>query len=180
SEAASRLDKHVRPVQEFLEALAALGILQQTEITDKTRPYFRYALAVEVIELKIDLRKLKKQAKTKSGSDPELREKKDSGAGFSVSRDGTSIASVTLRSGSGRSQKQRLLKLTPMQGLFLYHCPFPNAYFKSQSEIMRVAGIEESYRPEIDDLVQLLVQHGVLESRSSAEEKLSAQKARQH
>jgi len=44
SEAASRLGLHIRTAQDFLDAMASLGILEKVEVYEKKRPYFRYSL----------------------------------------------------------------------------------------------------------------------------------------
>ena len=45
SEAVSRLGLHIRTAQDFLEAMASLGILEKEEVYEKKRPYFRYSLS---------------------------------------------------------------------------------------------------------------------------------------
>jgi hypothetical protein len=53
--------------------------------------------------------------------------------------------------------------LTQPQGRFLFHLPFPNAEFLSISEIMRKAGVESQFSPEILDIVDLLEKYNVVE-----------------
>ena len=58
SEAASRLDLHIRTVQEFLEIMAEFHILKKEEVFEKKRPYFRYSLEKKKINILIDLDEL--------------------------------------------------------------------------------------------------------------------------
>ena len=58
SEAASRLNLHIKTVQDFMEAMNGLGILQREEVYEKKRPYFRYSLSVKRIVMEIDLEPL--------------------------------------------------------------------------------------------------------------------------
>ena len=55
SEAASRLNLHIRTAQEFLEAMTSLGILAKEEVYEKKRPYFRYSLKKQRITMDLDL-----------------------------------------------------------------------------------------------------------------------------
>ena len=41
SEAASRLNLHIKTVQDFFEAMASLGILGKEAATESKRPYYR-------------------------------------------------------------------------------------------------------------------------------------------
>jgi len=75
---------------------------------------------------------------------------------------------VTIWTGIGREREERKIKLTTLQGKFLYHLPFPKAEPLTVDEIMRKAAIDESLAPEIVDLVQLLEKYNVIESISEA------------
>src|SRR4030042_2965721 len=55
SEAASRLDLHIKTIQDFLEDMYNLQILEREEVYEGKRPYFRYTLMVKEISFKIDL-----------------------------------------------------------------------------------------------------------------------------
>ena len=55
SEAASRLNLHIRTAQDFLETLNDLGVLSREEVFERKRPYFRYALASNRIRFDLDL-----------------------------------------------------------------------------------------------------------------------------
>ena len=162
SEAASRLGLHIRTAQDFLEAMESLGILSREEVYEKKRPYFRYALAKSRITMDIDLAGM-------TGDSPgeetgkTIREMKDSGAMFTTARGGNRISSVTVWTGEGRGKKERRINLTNAQGSFLFHLPFPNADSMSTAAIMEKAGVEESYSPEILDLVEMLEENGVIE-----------------
>jgi len=162
SEAASRLGLHIRTAQDFLEAMESLGILSKEEVYEKKRPYYRYTLARSKITMDIDLEEM-----AGSGPDEEtgrtIREMKDSGAMFTTARGGNRISSVTVWSGKGRGKKERRISLTNAQGTFLFHLPFPNAAPMSDEAIIDKAGIDRLYAPEIRDLVDVLVESGVIE-----------------
>ena len=59
SEAASRLNLHIKTAQDFLEGLEGLGYVSKEEVVEGKRPYFRYTLIKEKIEIEFDLRELK-------------------------------------------------------------------------------------------------------------------------
>lgn len=163
SEAASRLNIHIRTAQDFLETLAELGILDKTEVFERKRPYFRYSLIRTEISIEIDLESLFSNRGGDIGLDVRIREKKGAGASFSTARGGQQIASVTTWSGRGRDRRERKISLTAAQGRFLYHLPFPTAAHLSIAEIMNKAGVEEKNKGEIVDLVGVLDEHGVIE-----------------
>ena len=167
SEAASRLELHIKTAQDFLEGLRALGIVSRREVHESKRPYFRYALERERIDISLDLASLREGRFSLSLED-RVREAKTSGAVFKTSARGDLITAVTLFTGGGRRRKERTLNLTGPQGAFLYHLPFPTEPRLAAAEIMRKAGIEEACAPEILDLLDLLERHGVVESERPA------------
>ena len=57
SEAASRLDMHIRTVQDFLDIMALYDIIEKKEVFEKKRPYYRYSSKKHKIEIIIDLDK---------------------------------------------------------------------------------------------------------------------------
>ena len=59
SEAASRLNLHIKTAQDFLEGLEGLGYVSKEEVFEGKRPYFRYTLIKEKIEIEFDLGELK-------------------------------------------------------------------------------------------------------------------------
>ena len=162
SEAASRLDIHIRTAQDFLEAMESLEILSKEEVYEKKRPYYRYKLVRSKITMDIDL-----EGMAGDGLEEEpgraIRERKNSGAMFTTARGGNRISSVTVWSGEGRGKKERRINLTSAQGSFLFHLPFPNASPMGTGAIMEKAGVEGSYSPEILDLVEMLEKNGVIE-----------------
>ncbi|UCF60652.1 MAG: hypothetical protein JSV37_12940 [Anaerolineaceae bacterium] len=162
SEAASRLNLHIQTAQDFLEAMTALGILKKVEVYEKKRPYFRYTLEKEKIRLEIDLTKLQR-AKNSGVLSQRIRERRNTGARFSTARSGLAISSVIIWTGEGRDRQERKINLTTPQGKFLYHLPFPNAEPLSIEEIMRKAGLDEGLSPEIEDIVGVLEDLGVIE-----------------
>lgn len=165
SEAASRLDIHIRTAQDFLETLTDLGILAREEVYERKRPYYRYSLKETRLRLDLDLATLSGDQSEKQPMDRAIRERKGGGAQFTTARGGNHIASVTILTGSGRERQGRKINLTMPQGRFLYHLPFPTADFRTIAEIMEEAGVTEQHAGEIIDLVETLDEAKVLEAR---------------
>ena len=163
SEAASRLDLHIKTAQEFLEGLHALGILQRREVSEKKRPYFRYSLKEKTLRLDLDLSRLQRHENPQAALKRKIREKTAAGCRFQTGRDGRAITSVAIWSGAGRDRREKKINLTRAQGEFLFHLPFPTAEALSVGDIMKRAGVDVSHGPEILDLVQLLDEHRVIE-----------------
>jgi len=65
--------------------------------------------------------------------------------------------------GKGRERTERKISLTVPQGKFLFHLPFPTAYFESVASIMQKADVEESEISEILDIVYALIKLKVIE-----------------
>jgi len=166
SEAASRLGLHIRTAQDYLETLASLGIVEQREVFEKKRPYFRYALKTRRIVLDLDLSQVRR-ARSAGDLARKVREKANSGARFTMARGGDRIAQVVIWTGDGRERKEHKINLTDPQGLFLFHLPFPNAEPLAISDILRKAGVEEKLAPEVLDIVEVLERHGAIEVESS-------------
>ena len=162
SEAASRLNLHIQTAQDFLESLATLGILSKVEALERKRPYFRYTLEKTRIHLELDLTTLKR-VKPISVLPRRIRERGDAGARFSKAQNENAITSIAIWMGEGRDLKERKIHLTPPQGKFLYHLPFPNAEPMSIQDLMRMARLEEALAPEIVDMVNVLKGLGVIE-----------------
>ena len=162
SEAASRLGLHIQTAQDFLEAMTSLEILEKIEVYEKKRPYYRYSLTRQRIQMDIDLTKIEKKRST-GDLDRIIREKANAGANFVLSRDGKTLSQVVVWSGSERDRKEHRISLTKSQGMFLYNLPFPNAEFLSIAEVMEKAAIGTDLAPEILDIVDLLAKHGVIE-----------------
>jgi predicted transcriptional regulator len=162
SEVATRLDLHIKTAQDFLESFAQLDILSKEEILEKKRPYYRYALKQNRILIDIDLEQVRHEP-TLNGLSILIREKEDAGARFTTARSDDYITSVTIWSGNGRERKERKIKLTTLQGKFLFHLPFPKAIPLSIAEIIKKANMDEAVAPEIMDLVQLLEKYEVIE-----------------
>jgi predicted transcriptional regulator len=165
SEVATRLNLHIKTAQDFLESLEQLGILSKEEIFEKKRPYYRYVLKQTKLLIDIDLMQVKRPPSQNSMAS-HIREKENAGARFSVSRTDDYITSVSIWIGNGRDRQERRIKLTTIQGRFLYHLPFPKAEPLTVDEIMQKAEIDLLYAPEILDLVQLLEKHNVIEAIS--------------
>lgn len=164
SEAASRLDLHIRTTQDFLEDLFSLEILEREEVYEGKRPYFRYRLKVRQIKIEIDLDGLHlKEEKADSRLKTIIRERKDSGARFTTSRSNDYISNVVIWTGEGRNRTERKINLSIPQGKFLFHLPFPTAEALSIAEILKRAGIERANIPEIIDIVNVLIDYRVIE-----------------
>ena len=163
SEAASRLDLHIKTVQDFLEALAEVDILEKEEAVEKKRPYYRYSLKTRHISMDLDLSQLFEASQPQGKLSMKVREKKDAGARFSVSRDNQYISNVYIWTGQGRDRKERKINLSMPQGRFLFYLPFPSAKPETVMEIMKKAGVGEQHAGEVLDIVQELVELGVIE-----------------
>lgn len=165
SEAASRLDLHIKTVQDFLEDIHSLNILDREEVYEGKRPYFRYRLKTDRISMSIDLTSFSQDnADYDARLRMKIREKKDARVKFTTSRSNDYISSVTIWMGEGRARTEKKINLSIPQGKFLFHLPFPNAGNLSISEIMRKAQVNDVYIPEIVDIVNVLLKYGVIES----------------
>ena len=164
SEAASRLDLHIKTIQDFLEDLYRLQILDREEVYEGKRPYFRYKLIVKEISLKIDLTDLHvKDEFTDSRVKMKIREIKNANARFSTSRSNDYISNVVIWMGEGRNRTERKINLSIPQGKFLFHLPFPTAEPITISEIVKKSGVDEINIAEILDIVNVLIEYGVIE-----------------
>jgi len=163
SEAASRLDLHIKTAQDFLEELFSLDIVEKNEVYEKKRPYFRYSLKKKKLRFEVDFSVLYNSDKEESKLKQKIRERINSGAMFTTSGNNSLISSVTVFTGEGRKRKERKINLTLSQGKFFYHLPFPNAEFKTIKEIMKKADIEESLTSEIIDIVEVMKEFNVIE-----------------
>jgi predicted ArsR family transcriptional regulator len=121
SEAASRLNLHVKTVQDFMEAMFELGFLQREEVYEGKRPYFRYMLKVKQISMNLELSQLFPQTSTDDRTQLRIRERKNAGARFTTARTNQYISNVIIWMGQGRDQTERRLNLSIPQGKF--HLP---------------------------------------------------------
>jgi len=163
SEAASRLGMHIRTVQEFFDGLHLAGILNKQEVYESKRPYYRYTLSAEKIKLELNIASF---AKNDLHSDKPvlIRERKNANARFTTSRNNLFISSVTIWIGEGRQRNEKRVNLTNAQGRFLFNLPFPEAPSQSVDEMMNKADIPDEHRSEIMDIVNLLIEHNVIET----------------
>lgn len=165
SEAASRLNLHIKTTQDFLEDMHYLKILDREEVYEGKRPYFRYCLKTNQINISIDLTSFSLDEKLNdSRLRLKIREKRNTRIKFTTSRSNDYISSVTIWMGEGRNRTERKINLSIPQGRFLFHLPFPNAEYLSIEEIMKRARTENANIPEIIDIVNALVELGVIES----------------
>lgn len=162
SEAASQLGLHINTAQEFLEAMAAFDIVEKTEVAEGKRPYYRYSLKTDRILIDLDLKSMRRVQAADSQS-RKIREAASANVRFTTARDGRSISSIALWTGRGRNRKERRISLTPVQGLFLYHLPFPDGTPLTERDIMGRADIEESRQAEIADIIELMIVYKVIE-----------------
>jgi predicted transcriptional regulator len=165
SEAASRLDLHVKTIQDFLEDLYGLKILDREEVYEGKRPYFRYRLKTDQISMSIDLTTFSQNEEVKDTRlKLKIREKRNAPVKFTTSRSNDYISSVTIWMGEGRNRTERKINLSIPQGKFLFHLPFPNADYLSIKDIMKKAMADNSNIPEIIDIVSVLMEFGVIEA----------------
>lgn len=92
-----------------------------------------------------------------------IRERKNAGVTFKVSGSNDFISSVSILVGEGRNERIWTISFIVTQGKFLYHLPFPTAVYMSVSDILKKAGIEESHRVEVLDIVDVLKAYKVIE-----------------
>ena len=163
SEAASRLNLHVQTAQEFLETMTSYEILAKEEVSESKRPYFRYRLAKRKISLEIDLDEVLDVKVEADETDYAIREKRNSGAKFTVARNGKLFSSVAIWKGDGRGGKERKINLTEAQGMFLFNLPFPDAIPLTVDEIMSWSVVDIAQKPEILDIVSELIDLSVIE-----------------
>lgn len=164
SEAASRLNLHIKTVQDFLEAMASLDILSKKEVSEKKRPYYRYSLKTRLIDMRINLTPLFDIQHEVPREQKKIRERSNAGVRFSTSRDGQYISHVAIWVGKGRDRKERRINMSIPQGKFLFHLPFPSAEPMGINDIMHKAGVEETNRSEVEDIVKVLIEYNVIES----------------
>ena len=165
SEAASRVNIHIKTTQDFLEDLYGLGILDREQVYEGKRPYFRYRLKVKQLSIQINLEPF-------SGDEPvtdtrlklKIREKRNTGVRFTTSRSNDYISNVVIWVGDGRDRTERKINLSLPQGKFLFHLPFPTADSLQIKDIMMKAGIDDANTPEIVDIVNVMIEFGVIES----------------
>jgi hypothetical protein len=166
SEAASRLDLHIKTVQDFLEAMTSLDILKKEEVFESKRPYYRYSLKQQQIKMDLDLISLFSGQQQPQGKESlHIRERMNAGARFTTSRNNQYISNVVIWIGQGRQRQERKINLTIPQGRFLFYLPFPSADFESIHEIMKKAGVEGSNASEIFDIVDVLKEFNVIETQ---------------
>lgn len=162
SEAASRLSLHIRTAQDFLDNLADLEIVNKTEVFEKKRPYFRYNLAKTKLNINVDLTVYKKE-NPGEGLSRLIRERAENGANFTLARSGDEFSSVTIWEGEDRERQDHKISLTSPQGKFLFHLPFPKSRPLSIADILEKAALGDDYAPEIQNIVDELIQQEVIE-----------------
>jgi len=162
SEAASRLELHIKTAQDFLEGLAELEILKKEEVYEKKRPYFRYTMIKKQIVIETNFSDLYSKEKGKKKLEKKIKEIINAPIIFTPANTGQKIATLTLFTGEGRKRKERKLSLTEAQGTFLFYLPFPTERALSIISILKKAELDNSYIPEVLDIVELLVNEGVI------------------
>jgi predicted transcriptional regulator len=167
SEAASRLELHVKTAQDFLEAMFDLGLLEREEVYEKKRPYFRYILRVNKIAMELDLSHLFPAENKYERTSQHIREIKDAGARFTTARSDQYISHITIWTGKGRDRTEKKINLSIPQGKFLFHLPFPTASFRSIESIMQEAGVDSANTSEVLDIIDVLFNLGVIEKETN-------------
>ena len=163
SQAASRLDLHIKTAQDFLDELHNLGIVDKSEVYEKKRPYYRYSLQKTKFTIDVDVSALYDPKDEDLKLAQKIRERKNAGATFAISGSNDFISSVSILVGEGRQKRIWTISLTVIQGKFLYHLPFPTAAPMSVSDVLNKAGIDESHRTEVLDIVDILKEYKVIE-----------------
>jgi predicted transcriptional regulator len=163
SEAASRLNLHIKTAQDFLDGLEEQGVVSKEEVYEKKRPYYRYTLKKSELDIRVDLTSFFEENAIKDKLKWKIREKKNSGAMFKTASNSNRIASVHFFTGKGRDLKERVLNLTNSQGIFLYHLPFPTEPCMNVLEIIKKAQINDAYTPEIVDIIDVLQLNKLIE-----------------
>jgi predicted transcriptional regulator len=163
SEAASRLDQHIKTAQDFLEGLADLEIVTKKEVTEGKRPYYRYTLIKPKFSLEVNLSSLYDPSQESKKLLTRIREKKNAGVMFTTSGTSNLISSVVILIGEGRKRKERKISLTKFQGRFLFYLPFPNTEYVSVREVMEKSDLDLAHTAEILDLVDTLIHYKVIE-----------------
>jgi hypothetical protein len=92
-----------------------------------------------------------------------IRERKNAGARFTTARSNQYISNVAIWIGHGRERTERRISLSIPQGKFLFHLPFPSANYSSIWEIMQKAEVDRVNTSEILDIVDALIEFGVIE-----------------
>lgn len=165
SEAASRLNLHIKTTQDFLEDLHSMEIVAREEVYEGKRPYFRYRLNVTEILISVDLTSLHQdEGIADSRLKMKIRERKNAKVRFTTSRSSDYISNVVIWMGEGRDRSERKINLSIPQGRFLFHLPFPSAEFLTIKEIMHKASIDGANISEIIDIVNVMIEFGVIES----------------
>ena len=165
SEAASRVGMHIKTVQEFFDALSEVELLDKKEVYESKRPYFRYTLKTNYIKVKFNISSLVPEEEHGGEADIFIRERKNANVRFTTARNKLFFSGVSVWTGKGRDTNEKKVSLTIPQGKFLFNLPFPNADFLSVLEIMRKAEVSEEHKAEILDIVNLLIENRVIETR---------------
>jgi len=98
SEAASPLTKHIKTIPDFLEDMYNLRVLERKEVYEGNRPYFRYRLKTNQINMAIDLTTFSRDDEVNdSRLKLKIRETKNAGVKFTTSRSIDYISGVTIR-----------------------------------------------------------------------------------
>ena len=165
SEAASRLNLHIRTVQDFMETMAAYNIIEKKEVYERKRPYYRYTLKKTKIEIIIDLDTVNKNHE-QSSTRYKIREAKSAQVKYSTARNGDYFSAISIWAGKGRMTKERKINLTTSQGRFLYFLPFPDAAPITVDEIMEKGDVDPKNKSEIIDIVDELHKMKVIQKVS--------------
>ena len=142
-----------------------LKIIDREEVYEGKRPYFRYRLKANHITMSIDLTTFSQDEEVNDiRLKLKIREKRNAGVKFTTSRSNDYISSVTIWTGEGRNRTERKINLSIPQGRFLFHLPFPNADYLNIREIIKKARTDGTNIPEIIDIVNVLIEFGVIET----------------
>lgn len=163
AQVASRLGLHIKTAQDFLEQWHQLGYLQRQLVQEGKRPFYRYQLQKNQIEIRFDWQTIAATDTDEALLDCPLRERKNVDVQFTVAGNKQSIAAITIFSGNGRARTEQRWNLTAAQGQFVFHLPFPTAPMLNSRAILTAGGIGKEYYGEILDLVRQLKHFKVIE-----------------
>jgi hypothetical protein len=163
SEAASRLELHIKTAQDFLEGLTEMNLLKREEVYEKKRPYFRYTMISKQLTITINFSDFYDAQLEKKRLNIKIKERINAPVVFTPAGSGQKIASIMLILGEGRKRKERKISLTDAQGTFLYYLPFPTEKPLSITSILAKGELDKSYIPEILDMVELLESNGIID-----------------
>ncbi len=166
TEIASRLNLHIKTVQDFLEGLVKFNIAEKEEILEGRRPFYRYSLCKSRMDISIDFNELFSEEEYLNLANCRIRELQNEDVQFHVRRNNDYITAVSIYEGDGRKKKEWKINLTRAQGRFLFNLPFPTAEPEKIKQLMAESGISPEDENEVLDLIKTLIDKKVIEIKN--------------